>query len=134
MTQLGHEVPLFDHLVGACQQRARHIETERLGGPACHPESSPAASGSLPQPPPGNNFPRLSYERAVGRRSQPSSTTAMIAPVRLVTFRALRTAVTWFLTVGSVRSSARPIALLLLPCITRARTSTCLSVNPRSRG
>ena len=40
-----------------------------------------------------------------GFRSQPSSTAAMTASVRLVTLSALRTAVTWFLTVGSARSS-----------------------------
>ncbi len=58
----------------------------------------------------------------------------MTASVRLVTSSAFKTAVTWFLTVGSARSRARPIALLLLPCIIRASTSTCLSVSPRSRG
>ena len=58
----------------------------------------------------------------------------MTASVRFVTFSALRTAVTWFLTVGSAKSSIRPIALLLLPCIIRANTSICLSVKPRSRG
>src|ERR1700675_4498508 len=34
----------------------------------------------------------------------------------VVTFSALRTAVTWFFTVGSARSRTRQIALLLLPC------------------
>ena len=37
-------------------------------------------------------------------------------------------------TVGSESSSRRQIALLLLPCIISASTSTCRAVNPRSAG
>jgi hypothetical protein len=29
----GSRVPLFDHLVGDGEQRRRHVEAERLGGP-----------------------------------------------------------------------------------------------------
>src|SRR3954467_3568788 len=58
----------------------------------------------------------------------------MTASVRFLTFSALRMAVTWFFTVGSARSRARQIALLLFPCIIRARISTCRSVRPSSRG
>ena len=41
-------------------------------------------------------------------------------------FKALRIAETWIFTVGSARSSVRHMALLLLPCAIKARTSSCL--------
>src|ERR1700678_2369716 len=64
------------------------------------------------------------YELATGGNSQPNSETAITASVRLVTANALRIAVTWFFTVGSARLRTRQIALLLLPCIMRASTSS----------
>src|SRR5690606_8677769 len=82
----------------------------------------------------GDDGSRPGYESAGGRKSQPSAPTAMTASVRLLTLSAFRMAVTWFFTVGSARSRVRQIALLLLPCIIRARTSTWRSVRPRSRG
>src|ERR1043166_6439589 len=63
-----------------------------------------------------------------------NSLTAMTASVRLLTFKALRTALTWLFTVGSVRSSTRQMALLLIPCIMSDSTATCRSVRPRSAG
>src|SRR5262249_25759577 len=74
------------------------------------------------------------YESEIRGNFHFKAVTAITASVRLLTFSALRMALTWLFTVGSVRSSARQIALLLMPCITRASTSTWRSVNPRSAG
>src|SRR5215510_8797222 len=65
---------------------------------------------------------------------QPRSPTAITASVRLLTLSVLRMAVTWFLTVGSARLSARHIALLLLPFIKSPKISPCRGVRPRSAG
>src|SRR5262245_12971286 len=74
------------------------------------------------------------YEFGTGGNSHFNALTAITASTRLFTFSALRMALTWLFTVGSVRSSTRQIALLLLPCIISASTSTWRSVNPRSAG